>query len=129
MKARLLLFVAFWLVLTAPAYAIDATVTGVEVTVTYQEPSVNSDGSPLSDLDHTTVYHNFGGPKVEAARVPATLPVGGGTVTQTITIQVPESTEADVEIWATATDTSGNESAESARVVKRIDRLAPGAPK
>lgn len=111
------------------AHAIDASVTGIQVTVTYQEPTTSADGAPLSDLSHTTIYHNFGGPKVEAARVPATAPTGGGTITQTITIPVPESREADIEIWATATDISGNESTESVRVSKRIDRLAPDAPK
>lgn len=111
------------------AHAIDASVTGVQVTVTYQEPGTSADGSPLSDLSHTTIYHNFGGPKIEAARAPAAAPSGRGLITQTITIPVAENQEVNVEIWATATDLSGNESGESSRVVKRIDRLAPAAPK
>lgn len=125
---QLLLFL-FIIFVASDVYAIDASVTGVEVAVTYQEPATNADGSPLSDLDHTTIYHNFGGPKVEAARAPATASVGNGLITRTITIPVGENQEVNVDIWATATDSSGNEGAESARVTKRIDRLAPGAPK
>ena len=51
----------------------------------------------------------------------------GGTIT--VTVPVAAGQQADVSFWATATDLSGNESAPSLTVVRRIDRLAPAAPK
>lgn len=122
------LILALALVLFIPyvASAFTLSVTGAEVTVIYAEPTVNADGSPLVDLDHTTIFHDFGAGGF--LDVLATTLTGGGIITQTLTVPVLAGVEANVDFWLTASDTSGNESTDSPRVTLRIDRLAPGPP-
>lgn len=126
-------FLVFLLVLwTVPAFAnpLDVVITGSEATITYDEPTTNADGSPLNDLAETVIYHNFGGPRVEAARVPASSPQGGGTITHVIILPIPVGADVQVEFWATAVDDAlnPNESADSVKVTKDFDTLAPGPP-
>lgn len=127
MRIRILLGLLLGL-LTAPAWAMDFTVTGAVVTATYQEPTVTATNTPLTDLASTSISYDLGAGPVRARDVPATAPTGGGIITTTVDIPVAANQEVDVRFWATATDTSGNESARSAEVVRRIDRLPPGAP-
>src|SRR3990167_7488539 len=125
-----LLFVLFAL----PAWAIDFTVSGAVLTVTYTEPATNTDGSPLTDLARTNVYTEIllpGQAPVKGPNVAATALGGGGAVSTTITVPIGAALaikEANVRVWATATDTSGNESVPSTAVTKRVDQLAPSAP-
>jgi hypothetical protein len=64
----------------------------------------STNGGPLSDLDHTTIYYKVNdGPGVTAATVPATSPTGGGTVSRQITI-TGLSAASQVTIWVTATN-------------------------
>lgn len=121
------------LLLPIKAMAIEATVTATEVVVEYDEPlnnipNIDGDVTPLTDLDHTTVYYDKGSGPVNAVEVPATSLNGGGHIIQPISIPVAELEEANISIWATATDTSGNESDPSNTVTKRIDRLKPQPP-
>ena len=122
------------LLLTTPAWAIDFTVSGAVLTVTYTEPSTNTDGSPLTDLARTNVYTEIllpGQAPVKGPNVAATALGGGGAVSTTITVPIGAALaikEANVRVWATATDTSGNESVPSTAVTKRVDQLAPSAP-
>jgi len=113
----------------APAFALDVTVTGTQVSFVYAEPSTNPDGSALSDLRETRLYMQLenGMPEI-GATVPASRPQGGGRVTSTLLVPVLQNQEANVTFWATALDLVGNESARSVSVVQRIDRLAPNAP-
>lgn len=110
------------------AGAMEVTVNGVNVTLDYNEPSTNENASALQDLNHTTCYYDMGSGYVKAADVPATAPTGDGYITTDITVPVMAGQEMDVKFKATATDNSGNESADSPIVTKRIDRLAPSAP-
>lgn len=126
---RGIILVLILIFLPCASHAIDATVTGTQITLDYTEPTTNKDGSLLTDLDHTTIYYDKGEGTVKAKDVPATALTGGGSISEQFVVPVAEDTEADVNIWATATDTSGNESADSEIITKRIDRLAPGAPK
>lgn len=105
-----------------------ATVVGTEVEVVYEEPTVNADGSPIVDLDHTSVYGDSGSGPSKVADVPATSSTGGGMITQRVTFPVAENQESNVTIFATATDSTGNEGPRSPEVVVRIDRLPPGPP-
>ncbi|RJQ21998.1 MAG: hypothetical protein C4560_02955 [Nitrospiraceae bacterium] len=110
--------------------AMEVTVNGVSVTLDYEEPTTNADlTSALTDLDHTSIYYDLGSGFVEADRIPATSATGGGHITAGITVPAMEGQEKDVRFKTTATDNSGNESADSNIVTKRIDRLAPAAPK
>jgi hypothetical protein len=129
MKTACLLAAAV-LFVAVPALALDATVSGTELTVTYTEPTTNADGSPLTDLARTNVIWKFlpAGTDTKEANVAATKLTGGGAITTKLIVPVEAGQERTVEITATATDTSGNESVRATAVQKRIDRLAPGAP-
>ena len=114
---------------SAKVAAIDFTVTGASVTATYTEPSTNADATLLSDLSKTNIYYQLpGGTPVKGPDVAASRPQGGGAITTQVTVPVVAGQDVLVTFWATATDTGGNESARSAEVQRRIDRLAPAAP-
>jgi len=133
MKRRWIVLALVILIPTS-AWAIDFTVSGAVLTVTYTEPATNTDGSPLTDLARTNVYTEIllaGQTPQKGPNVAATRPAGGGAITTTVTVPIGAALtikEANVKVWATATDTSGNESAPSIVVTKRVDQLAPSAP-
>ncbi len=81
------------------------------VTVSYTEPSINLTGNPLQGLAKTTIYYDAGTGRVVAKEVPSTTPTGGGQISQTITVPLPQQRETVVRICVTATDRYGNESA------------------
>ena len=117
------------LLFVAPAWAIDFTVTGASVTATYTEPTTNADLTLLTDLAKTNVYYQLpGGVPVKGPDVAASRPQGGGAISTQVTVPIVAGQDVVVTFWATATDTSANESARSTEVQRRIDRLAPGAP-
>lgn len=113
------------------AEAIDAIVVKTTVKVSYTEPIINANGSSLVDLLHTNVHYDIGNGPVKPldGEVEAVSVNGGSAITVEITIPVIEGTEKDAKIWATATDSSGNEGPKSPIITKRIDLLPPGAPK
>lgn len=132
---RQFLFALALLLASAPAaQALEVTPTGAVVTVSYTEPTTNTDNSPLNDLAKTTIHWRecpTAGPCSAAytqVDVPASALAGGGAISKDITVPVPPGVERNIEVFATATDTSGNLSPESAHVVKRVDRLSPKAP-
>ena len=104
------------------------------VVVSYEEPTEsapddNGAVAPLDDLAFTRVYHSINGEvPVAGPNVLATGLVGGQTVTTTVTVILPTPGKYVVEIWATATDTSGNESDRSNVIVKRFDFVKPKPP-
>lgn len=122
--------IVFILVLSTVVYSIDFTPTATEIVVTYNEPTVNADGSAIADLAYTTTYYQIGtGTAVKVSPdVKASSVKGGGAVSTKATIPIGPGIEANVTVWATATDLSGNESTKSQSVTKRIDRLPPGPP-
>jgi len=129
-----LLAVLALLALPALAHAIDFTPTGSVITVSYTEPTQNTDGTGLNDLAKTTINWrvcpvtgacNAVYTKVDVA---ASVLAGGGTISRDVTVPVTPGQEVNVEVFATATDLSGNVSPESTHVVKRVDRLSPKAP-
>ena len=134
MRRILLVLLALLLAVSfAPsAEAITVTISGAEVTVSYDEPTTNVDGSPLTDLKQVDLYYQWPGDAspVKGLTVPATKAAGGGiAVTGKITVPRRTNQQADVPFWGRAVDTSGNESLESTRAVQRIDFLPPGAIK
>ena len=117
------------LIINSIADAMTATVTGTNVSMAYDEPTLNSNDSTLRDLDHTTVYYDLGAGFVKSVEVPATAPAGGGAITVDVIVPVSAGQEVDVKLKATATDKSKNESNDSPLTTVRIDRLAPAPPK
>lgn len=129
MKKALSLLAIISLMLSAEAFALTLSLTGAEVTVEYDEPTTNEDGSALSDLQKTTVFYDMGGGTVKASDVPATSVSGGGHITEKVTVPVTSGQERDVQFWVTAMDLSQNESQKSEIKIIRIDRLPPAAPR
>ena len=124
----------FWLMLfvsvQANAFEI-ISVDSVNLTVSYTEPTLNADGSALTDLAITRIYVDLIGDGIDpvvAKEIPATSPNGGSAMSEKIPVSVGEGQEADIRVWATAVDNSGNESTASNVAQIRVDRLAPAAP-
>ena len=127
MKIRALLGLLVGLTITTPVWAVTVTPTGTILTVDYEEPATNTNGSLLTDLKETAVFYAFPGQAVTlCVTTTASRPTGGGHVSVACTVPVSEGQELDVTVTATASDLSGNRSAPSDPVVTRIDRLAPG---
>ena len=78
-------------------------------TITYSEPTTGTDGKPLTNLAHTTIYYNAGDGPVIAKVVPASQKTGGGSISQTITIAVANQSEQEVMVCVTATDSDDRE--------------------
>jgi len=97
-------------------------------TVAYQEPMLNADGTPLTDLKETTIYYRLNnGSWVDADRIATSTNTGGGVVQKVIIINgLPE--EVDVYFKYTASDFSGNESESYNEPVIRVDKIAPSSP-
>jgi len=108
-------------------FAQTVTVSGTEITSTYNEPTVNSDNppTPLTDLSHTTIYIQPENGDGFTVTVPATSPTGGGTIIEKTIVPVGPNAETNVDVWITASDLTGNESIDSIVTTIRIDRLAP----
>lgn len=121
----------FALAISLPAFAVEVTVDGTQVQASYQEPTTNKTGTPLTDLHHTTLFYAM--PPTAAPTscntTPASAPTGGATITATCLVPIVRDQEADVRFTVTATDTSGNQSDPSLAVDRRLDFLAPSPPK
>jgi len=106
----------------------EVILTGSEVTVRYQEPTTNKDGSPLVDMDHTSIYSKVGDLTEKVGDQPASSINGGGSIEFKFIANVGADQEANVDVWATAFDLAGNESDPSPVNTVRIDHLPPAAP-
>ena len=124
-----LLIALLLLVIPMNVHALTATVTGVTIGVEYDEPDQNADGTPLMDLDHTSIFYNMGAADVKAKDVPATTLTGNGHIEVPFDVPITAGMERIIDVWATASDTSGNESPRSTTIKVRVDRLPPGPPK
>lgn len=105
------LFVIFFIFLLV------TTTFASDVTLTWQSPTTNSDGTPLTDLAGYKIYVS------KASGVYADAINAGNVLTKTLT----NFCEGTYYFVATAYDTSGNESAYSNEVSKTIT-IAPAAP-
>ncbi len=79
------------------------------VTISYTEPTTGTDGKPLKNLAHTTIYYNAGDGPVIAKVVPASQKTGGGSVSQTVSIPVQNQSEQEVTVCVSATDDDDRE--------------------
>jgi hypothetical protein len=120
-----------YLVLLVPSLIHAWTIVpgGIQVTVEYTEPSTDSDGTSLNDLNRTSLFYNLGSGDVKAFDVIASTTTGGGNVVKTTVIPWPNGKEGNVSFYAVAVDTNSAVSAKSNIVIVRFDTLSPGAPK
>ena len=68
------------------------------VTISYTEPTTGTDGKPLKNLSHTTIYYNTGDGPVIAKVIPASQKSGGGSVSQTVSIPVQSQQDQEVTV-------------------------------
>ena len=114
------------LFLVPSVQALTVTETGVDFTVAYIEPSVNSNGSPITDLKRTYITVTYPDGTVTMVKsVDAVSPSGGASISEIISIVSSVDEEFDIVFNVYAEDITGNTSAPSA-VTKRVDRLPPG---
>lgn len=85
---------------------------GVSVTLSWREPTLNSDGTPLTDLQRTQGYYKrpSSADWVSCATVSANSPSGGALRQASCNMPIPTGVTETVEFTATATDTNGNQS-------------------
>jgi hypothetical protein len=101
----------------------------VSVDAMYDEPTLDSTGTPLLDLAYTSVYYKVGAsPLVVGAKTIATQAQGGGRITVMLIVPAPVDAVTKIDFYVSATDFVGNESAKSAPVPFTIERLAPAVP-
>ena len=104
---------------------VDAVQSGVNVEVSYKEPTTSLGGLPLDDLAYTTIYVVEGEVVIETIEVPAVSVNGGNSINQQVIVDVPRGQIKNLTIIATATDLSGNES-DPIDTAIRLDRDPPG---
>jgi len=99
------------------AYGADKTVD-----LSWTVPTLNSDGSPLTDL---MGYRLYSGPTADG---PWGNPIDIGIPTTAYTWTAPEGTDGVIYFTLTAYDDAGNESERSNVVSDDVDNVAPGIP-
>ena len=77
-----------------------------DVTISYQEPTADQTGSPLTNLSHTTIYLGAANSQGQSIRIQAADPRGGAYIK--IHHVVPPAQE--FRLCATATNRAGKES-------------------
>lgn len=104
-------------VLLMPCLANAMMAITMTTTISYTEPTVNNNGSALTNLESTTYTWTQDGHSTQTVVVPATAPTGGGDITQTIRLfTVYHCERVTVTITAMATNTSGENSAPTSPV-------------
>lgn len=107
------------------SYGLQAVPGGMEGTLQYDEPDINADGTPLTDLDHTTIYSDYLGDFQKLYDVPASTATGGNTINQDIFLPLPDGMHT-ISFYATATDLNENTSEPSETITEVIDLVPPG---
>ncbi len=125
MKTVFLAVLMLGMLIATSVSAIEVTVTGVSVGISFTEPTTNENGTTLSDLKECFLSYDIGGGWILGNTVPASKVSGGGTQATSFEVPVLAGMEKDVKFKGNARDLSGNVSKDSAIVTKRIDRLAP----
>ena len=108
---------------------IDATT--VSVIATYDEPTLNQDGTPLTDLAYTEVEYQLGASPSEILepRQPASKVTGGGhIVSAPLVLPAPSGVSTTFTFNVFAVDLTNNRGPASPSVVSVIDRVGPAAP-
>ena len=105
-------------------YAFTASQNGNNIDVHLTEPTTNKTGTPLVDLGKVSIYSNT----IKTTEATASALTGGGIRTISFPHGVGVDQETNFSVYATASDTTGNESLPSTTVSVRVDKLAPAPP-
>ena len=96
--------------------------------ISYVEPTTSADGSPLDDLQYTTVQLSVDGVDQGSVNIPATALTGGGVITHSFDVDQKPNTMAQVVVTVTASDEVPNVS-EPLVYQTVVDWLPPGQVK
>lgn len=127
---RIITGIGILLLLVAPAWAYIETPTGVDVQVSYTEPTTTEGGAPLTTLQKTTIYWKLDAGAETALTMLAALGTGGAAITKTISVPLAACTAGTVSVQVTASNTFG-ESVRTPAVtlaVARVQGCKPGLP-
>lgn len=113
MRFKLWLILAFLLVMCMMPFSSQA----VNVTLSWETPTTNADGTPLTDLGGYKVYYGN-----------TTRTYGTPIDVKNVSAYTLDLTDGTYFFAITAYDTSGNESVYSNEVSKKIDTMKPGCP-
>jgi len=123
-KVLLALLLVLW---STSAWALTLTQTGVNVKVTYTEPTTMESSSgpiPLTDLGSTEIAVSEDGQVSQIVSVPATALTGGGAIVKDVVVSVAVGEEKTLTFSVVAIDINGNVSEEVDEVIL-IDRIRP----
>lgn len=98
-------------------------VTGTaDATLSWVEPTVNQDGSPLTDLSNTQGFYKRPNSSAWVSCITKNAPVvtGGASQTGTCTVPVPAGTEENVSFVVRPYDQRGNEGTWSPIIIKPL---------
>ena len=123
------LILALIMVLLFPVlgWSFTLTQTGVNVQVTYTEPTTQESlggPTPLNDLASTDISVIDSGTVVQFITVPASAPTGGGSISQDVVVDVQAGEEKTYTFSVVATDLNGNVSTPAEQNIL-IDRIPP----
>jgi len=130
MKRLTLVLVALLCLAPVVAWGYIETPTGVDVTVSYVEPTAVENGGPLTNLTKTTIYWKLDAGAETAVDVLAALGTGGAAVTQSVAVPLAACTAGTVTAQVTASNAFG-ESARTPAVtlaVARVQGCRPASP-
>lgn len=114
------------LLICSTSFAYTLLPSGVLIEVQYDEPTTFSDGTPLTNLQKTTIFYNMGQGSTTIKDVNASNLRGGGHIVTEVSIPILPSQEKTLTVWATATSTKGVTSIRSNVESLNVDRLSPG---
>jgi len=98
------------------AFTLTVQANGVRILIEYDEPTTNTDNTPLTDLAKMSVYFDIVGdiyPAKKLIDIPATSLNGGGHVKRNVVVPLTKNVIKDIDFWVTAIDVDNNESNKS----------------
>jgi len=124
-------FILFSLLLLAPISAgaweaVDAQ--NVSVTVSYMEPTENTDGSVLVDLAEIRTFYTLGDGPIVEGHVELSSPTGGANVSFQMIIPAAKGQTLTLSTWSISYTEGGVQSEPSSIVTLEIFRAVPNPP-
>lgn len=126
------MFASLVVLLLATVVSAQSPTDLITLKFSYMEPGMNVDGTALDDLDSCTVVWKMDGVSQLGVVIPASSPIGGGVMSQTVVTSFDRMMDHDVFAVANCADTVGNVSGDSAPATLHIpliplpDTTAPG---
>lgn len=119
------LLCVLFILFPAIGWALDLSQTPTDMRVTYTEPTVSADGTPLADLESTIISVEEKGVEIYNMEIFAGDPAGGAVINHTVPVNVAVGEDRTFVTTVVAKDLSQNRSVPVSKTIT-FDRLAPG---